>query len=116
MKTKLAMFGLVAAMFGTVLVLFFSSFKPQDTAPQYVTLNAFDNIKGTIEPRIVIAYENNSTEEIAIEKKMGSQKAQIDNAIKIHETINMLSHKGYKLITAVSYPNYVSYIFERRNP
>ena len=116
MKNKLVMFGLVAALTGALSVLFFSSFKPQDGAPQYVTLNAFDNHAAPGVAKIIIVYENNSTEEIALDNKVRTKKTVAENAIKIHETINMLSHKGYRMLSAVTYPDYVSYLFERRNP
>jgi hypothetical protein len=114
MKNRLVIVGLVAALTGALSVLFFSSFKPQDGAPQYVSLIAYTRAVGA-EPKIIIVYENNSTEEITLDKKTVTQKVQIENAIKIHETINMLSHKGYRMLSAATYPDYVSYIFERRN-
>ena len=115
MKNKIVFFGVAAMLLCAVSLMIFSSFKPQDTAPQYVTLIALTQ-SPVNEPKVLIIYENNSTEEIELNKKVGSQKVKIENAVKIHETINMLSHKGYKMVSSVAFPEYVSFVFDRRNP
>lgn len=112
MKNRFMLYGSAAAVAATVLFITLSSFKPQDVSPQYVTLNAFDDVS-SFEPKIVVVYENNSTEEVKLERPSTARAIQ-GNAIKIHETINMLSHKGYKLISAMRMPHACNYVFEKR--
>lgn len=114
MKIRFMMIGVCVAVLGALLVTTLSSFTGQDASPQYVTLNAFDEV-AALEPKIVIVYENNSTEEIRLEKTNTAKGIQ-SNAIKVHETINLLSHKGYRLVSALRVHGGSNYIFERKAP
>ena len=112
MKPRLMFFSVALILASAVSVFTLSSFSPQDASPQYVSLNVFD-VPESFDPKIVVVYENNSTEEIKLERPVKASAIQ-GNAIKVHETINMLSHKGYKLVSAIRLPLSSSYVFEKR--
>jgi hypothetical protein len=67
-----------------------------------------------IESKITIIYENGTMEEIALE---GTSKGKsiMANSVKIHENMNMLTHKGYRLVSVASrLSGCCTYIFEKR--
>lgn len=109
MKTKLMVTGFIAVA-ATLLLTGLSSFTPQDSSPQYVSINAIQTLAYA---KIVIIYENNSTEEIKLEKPVKAEAVE-SNAVKIHETINMLSHKGYSLVSTTNTGFAAHYIFAKK--
>ena|SRR5688572_30264569 len=111
MKTKIFTVGFLTALAGMTLILGLASFRPQTATPNYATMLAHESVG--FDRKIVIIYENGSTEEIALESP-AKQSQILSNATKIHETINMMSHKGYRVVTATKEHYYGYYLFEKK--
>ena len=111
MKTKSFFQVALGGILGGLIFLLIASFRPQDDSPRYVTLNTYE-FNSAFRSKIVIIFENAEVEEIALEKP-DKEKNIHSNAMKLHETINMLTHRGYKLLSATKDMNYGHYLFEK---
>src|SRR5690606_27747254 len=113
MKTKVLFLGCAGFVAGLCAIILLSSFSGQNDTPSYVTLNSYEFYGTDFESKIVIIYENDETETIKLNGS-GKEKAIHANALKIHETINLLCHKGYKLVTSTKKGSDGSYIYEKK--
>lgn len=108
---KPALFAFAAGAMLSAAVFLFASFKQNDETPSYVTLNTWESPIGT--SKLVIIYENGTVEETPLDNVSGAKSWQV-NAMKIHEMVNMLTHKGYRISTAVSKGSSCTYHFEKK--
>ena len=98
-------------------VLMLSGFKAHPgSGGKYLTMRVIEVSQGVInsDPKIIIIDELGKTEEIPLENT--KTKTMLSNYIKIHETLNEVSSRGYKLLnfTTASIGNvaiYNTYIF-----
>ena len=79
--------------------LFLTSFVQTDETPSYASVNTYET--GGPGSKILVVYENSTTEEIELDKVASAGKV-FSNTQKIQETLNLMTHKGYRLVTAVT--------------
>ncbi|MCC6684551.1 MAG: hypothetical protein IT247_05730 [Bacteroidia bacterium] len=105
---------LLVAVLAMIAFVSFSSFSTQEpSGSKYVTLRIYEQAKGSVwDSKIVIAYENGKTEEM----ELGTLKPDnfVANAIKINETINTISAKGYTLLSVSGALNISTYTFVKK--
>jgi hypothetical protein len=107
MKTNKFKFILLAALLPLLLLIL--SFTNLESEVQYATIRTVEATAGA--STIILAYEG-KVEELDLEKWTGNNLAP--NALKINKAINLMTSKGYKLISQ-SGGDYVSmYTFESK--
>jgi hypothetical protein len=89
-----------------------TAFVQSEEAPSYASVNSYET--GIGGSKILIIYENSTTEEIELEKATSTAKV-IANTQKIHETLNLMTHKGYGLVSSVTrITGMTKFIFQRK--
>lgn len=99
MKTKTSK--LILACSTLILFLIISSsFKTNASGNKYLTVLVINSISAPRMPdaKIIIVYEDEKTEEIALENT--KESTYLPNTVKINRTLNSLAEKGYELIAA----------------
>lgn len=99
MKTKTSK--LIFACLTLILFLIVtSSFKTNVSGNKYLTVLVVNSFFAPRQPdpKIIIVYEDEKTEEIALEHT--KESTYVSNTIKINRTLNSLAEKGYELVSA----------------
>jgi hypothetical protein len=108
---KPALLAFAAGAMLSAAVISLTAFKQKDETPSYVTLNTWESPMGS--SKLLIIYENGTVEETPLDNVSGAKGWQA-NAMKIHEMVNMLTHKGYRISTVVSKGSSCTYHFEKK--
>lgn len=97
---------LAATTFLILVIIASLAFKGTGESPTYLTMNVL------LSDKIIIHYENGTSETINLEGD--GKKALANHLQKTHDTMNMLTHKGYRVVQTYASGNLVSYIFEKK--
>jgi hypothetical protein len=111
MKMK-TLYSFLAGAAISASVLAFTAFRQADEVPSYASVNVYETLAAG--NNILIVYENSTTEEIELAKPMSGEKLK-SNTLKIHETVNMMTHKGYKVVSVAARPTGVTtFLFQKK--
>ncbi len=93
MKTTTKALIFSVALIPTIMLI--SSFTKQTTETKYATIRTVETALGSAS-KIILAYDG-KTEELELDK--GSNNNMTPNTLKINQAMNILSAKGYELVS-----------------
>jgi hypothetical protein len=110
-KVLIASLSLICLFF---VVSAFKATQSQQAGNKYLTLRTYESgLSAVISPMIAIVYDDGNTETITLERPSNPAKA-LANVKKINETINLISAKGYELVTTCGSDIQTTYTFIKK--